>query len=101
MREGKACNACVTFINLMVVNDYGSLRRDLIRRLIYRTTLLSWNLNRIVLPRTGLIRPMRSNPYSGFWVNLSEEGISVKRSLPGHSREQIKEDNFPRAAGHG
>jgi hypothetical protein len=85
----------------MVVNDYGSLRRDLIRQLIYRIILLSWNLNRIVLPRTGLIRPMRSNPYSGFWENLSEEEISVKRSLSGHSREQRKEDNFPRAAGHG
>ena len=67
--------------------------------LSHNTTIL--DLNRIVLPRTGLIRPMRSNPYSGFWVNLPEEGISVKRSLLGHSREQIKEDNFPRAAGHG
>jgi hypothetical protein len=85
----------------MVVNDYGSLRRDLTRQLICRITLLSWDLHRIVPPRKGLIRPTRSNPYSGFRVNLSTEGISVTRSLPGHSREQIKEDNFPRAAGHG
>jgi hypothetical protein len=101
MREGKACNACVTFVNLMVVNDYGSPDEISSVDLSLLTTLLSWNINRIVLPRTGLIRPVRSNPYSGFWVNLSEEGISVKRPLPGHSREQIKEDNFPRAAGHG
>jgi hypothetical protein len=55
----------------------------------------------IVLPRAGLIRPIRSNPCSGFLVNLSKEEISVKRFLPGHSREQIKEDSFPRVAGHG
>jgi hypothetical protein len=67
--------------------------------LSHNTTIL--DLNRIVLPCTGLIRPMRSNPYFGFWVNLSEEGISVTGSLLSHSREQIKEDNFPRTTGHG
>jgi hypothetical protein len=84
----------------MVVNDYGSSDEISSVDLFRLTTLLSWNLNRIVPPRTGLIRSVRSSPYSGFLVNLSEEGISVKRSLPGHSQEQIKGDSFPRAAGH-
>jgi hypothetical protein len=100
MREGKACNACVTFVNLMVVNDYGSPDEISSVDLSLLTTLLSWNLNRIVPPRAGLIRPMRSNPCSGFLANLSKEEISVKRSLPGHFRKRIKEDNFPRMAGH-
>jgi hypothetical protein len=84
----------------MVVNDYGSSDEISSVDLFHLTTLLSWNLNRIVSPRTGLIRPVRSSPYSGFLVNLSKEGISVKRSLPGHFRKRIKEDNFPRTAGH-
>jgi hypothetical protein len=62
--------------------------------------LLSWNLKRIVPPRAGLIRPVRSSSCSGFLVNLSKEEVSVRRSLPGYSRKQIKEDNFPRTAGH-
>jgi hypothetical protein len=99
-QRGKVCNACVTFVNLMVVNDYGSSDEISSVDLSLLTTLLSWNLNRIVPPRAGLIRPVRSSPCSGFLVNLSKEGISVKRSLPGHSRKQIKGDNFPRMAGH-
>ena len=84
----------------MVVNDYGSSDEISSVDLFHLTTLLSWNLNRIVPPRIGLIRFVCSSPYSGFLVNLSEEGISVKRSLPRHSREQIKGDSFPRAARH-
>jgi hypothetical protein len=84
----------------MVVDDYGFSDEISSVGLSLLTTLLSWNLNRIVPPRAGLIRPARSNPCSGFLVNLSKEGISVKRSLPGHSRKQIKGDSFPRTAGH-
>jgi hypothetical protein len=85
----------------MVVNDYGSSDEISSVDLSLLTTLPPWNLNKIVPPRAGLIRPVRSNPCSGFLVNLSKEGISEKRFLPGHSRKQIKEDNFPREAGHG
>jgi hypothetical protein len=84
----------------MVVNDYGSSDEISSVDLLHLTTLLSWNLNRIVPPRTGLIRPVRSGPCSGFLVNLSKEGTSEKRFLPGHSRKQIKGDSFPRMAGH-
>jgi hypothetical protein len=99
-KGGKVGNAFVTSVNLMVVNDYGSSDEISSVDLLHLTTLLSWNLNRIVPPRTGLIRPVHSSPCSGFLVNLSKEKISVKRSLPGHSRKQIKGDSFPRTAGH-
>jgi hypothetical protein len=84
----------------MVVNDYGSSDEISSVDLSLLTTLLPWNLNGIVPPRTGLIRPIHSSPCSGFLVNLSKEEISVKRSLPGHSREAVKEDSLPRTAGH-
>jgi hypothetical protein len=84
----------------MVVNDYGSPDEISSIDLSLLTTLLSWNIHRIVPPRAGLIRLMRSNPCSGFLANLSKEEISVKRFLPGHSRKQVKEDSFPRTAGH-
>jgi hypothetical protein len=84
----------------MVVNEYGSSDEISSVDLLHLTTLLSWNLNRVVPPHTGLIRPMHSSPCPGFLVNLSKDEISVKRSIPGHSRKQIKEDSFPRMAGH-
>jgi hypothetical protein len=84
----------------MVVNDYGSSDEISSVGLSLLTTLLPWNLNGIVPPRTGLRRPIHSSPRSGFVVNLSKEEISVKRSLPGHSRKQIKGDSLPRTAGH-
>jgi hypothetical protein len=85
----------------MVVNDYGSSDEISSVDLSLLTTLPPWNLNKIVPPPAGLIRPVHSGPCSGFLVNLSKEGTSEKRFLPGHSRKQIKEDNFPRAAGYG
>ena len=84
----------------MVVNDYGSPDEISSVDLSLLTTLLSWNLNRIVPPRAGLIKPVHSSPCSGFLVNLPKEEISVKRFLPGHSRKQIKGDSFPRTAGY-
>jgi hypothetical protein len=84
----------------MVVNDYGSSDEISSVDSFHLTILLSWNFNRIVPPCTGLMRSVRSSPYSGFLVNLSKEGISVKRYLPGHFRKRIKEDNFPRTVGH-
>ena len=85
----------------MVVNDYGSSDEISSVDLSLLITLLSWNLNRIVPPRVGSIRPVHPSPYSGFLVNLSKEEISVKGSLPGHSRKQLKGNNFPRMAGCG
>ena len=84
----------------MVVDDYGFSDEISSVDLSLLTTLLSWNLNIIVPSRAGLIRPVHSNPCSRFLVNLSKEGISVKRFLPGHSQKQIKGDIFPRTAGH-
>ena len=84
----------------MVVNDYGSSDEISSVNLSLLTTLPPWDLNKIVPPRAVLIRPVRSGPCSGFLVNLSKEGISVKRYLLGHFRKRIKEDNFPRTTGH-
>jgi hypothetical protein len=78
-QRGKVGNAFVTFVNLMVVNDYGSSDEISSVDLLHLTTLLSWNLNRIVPPRIALIRPVRSGPCSGFLVNLSKEEISMRR----------------------
>jgi hypothetical protein len=83
MREGKVCNTCVTFVNLMVVNDYGSPDEIASVDLSLLTTLLSGNVNRIVPPRAGFIKPMHLSSCSGFLVNLSKEEVSVGRSLPG------------------
>ena len=94
------CNACVTVVNLMVVNDYGSSGEISSVDLLHLATPLTWNPNRIVPPCTGLIGLVHSSPCPGFLVNLSKEEISMKRSIPGHSRKQIKEDSFPRTAGH-
>jgi hypothetical protein len=38
---------------------------------------------RVVPLYTGLLRLVRSSPFSGFLANLSKEEISVKRSVPG------------------
>jgi hypothetical protein len=38
---------------------------------------------RVVPLYTGLLRLVRSSPFSGSFVNLSREEISVKRSVPG------------------
>jgi hypothetical protein len=38
---------------------------------------------RVVPLYTGLLRLVRSSPFFGFFVNLSKEEISVKRSVPG------------------
>ena len=82
------------------MHEYGSSNEISSVDLSLLTTLLPWNLNGIVPPRTGLMRPIHSSPRSGFVVNLTKEEISVERSLLGHSREQIKEDNFQRTAGY-
>jgi hypothetical protein len=99
MRAGKACNACVTFVNLVVVNDYGS--SDEISSVDWSllTTLLSWNLKRIVPPRAGLIRPVRSSSCSGFLVNLSKEEVSVEEVPTGvfpeaDKRRQLSKDGW-------
>jgi hypothetical protein len=78
------------------MNDPGIFRRDLVRRLILIPTLLLRDFKRVIPPRTGLLRLAHSSPFSRFLVNLSKEGISVKRSIPGHSWRQIRGNKFPR-----
>jgi hypothetical protein len=95
-KRGKVCNALVTFVNLTVVNDHGSSDRISSVDSLLILTLLLRNLKRVIPPRTGLLRLAPSSPFSRFLVNLSKEGISVKRSIPGHSRRQIRVNNFPR-----
>jgi hypothetical protein len=96
VKRGKVCNALVTSVNLTVVNGYGSSDEISFVDLLHIPTLLPQNLKRVIPPRTGLIRLARSSPFSGFLVNLSKEGISVKRSIPGHFRRQIRVNSFPR-----
>jgi hypothetical protein len=95
-KRGKVCNALVTFVNLTVVNDHGSSDRISSVDSLLILTLLLRNLKRVIPPRTGLLRLAPSSPFSRFLVNLSKEGISVKRSIPGHSRRQIRVNSFPR-----
>jgi hypothetical protein len=95
-KRGKVCNTLVTSIDLMVVNGYGSSDEISFVDLLHIPTLLPRNLKRVIHPRTGLIRLVRSSPFSGFLVNLSKEGIYVKRSIPGHFRRQIRVNSFPR-----
>jgi hypothetical protein len=95
-RRGKVCNTFVTFVNLTVMNGYGSSDDISSVNLLHITTLLPRSLKRVVPARTGLIRPVRLSHFFGFLVNLSKEGISVKRSIPGHFRKQIRVNNFSR-----
>jgi hypothetical protein len=85
-KKGKVCNALITSVNLTVVNGYGSPDEISFVDSLHIPTLLPQNLKRVIPPRTGLIRLVRSSPFSGFLVNLSKEEISVKRSIPGHFR---------------
>jgi hypothetical protein len=84
--KGKVCNALVTFVNLTVMNGYGSPDEISFDDLLHIPTLLPRNLKRVIPPHTRLIRLVRSSPFSGFLVNLSKEEISMKRSIPGHFR---------------
>jgi hypothetical protein len=95
-KRGKVCNALVTFVNLTVVNDHGSSDRISSVDSLLILTLLLRNLKRVIPPRTGLLRLAPSSPFSRFLVNLSKEGISVKRSIPGHSGRQTRGNKFPR-----
>ena len=85
-KRGKVCNSLITFVNLTVVNGYGSPDEISFDDLLHIPTLLPRNLKRVIPPHTRLIRLVRSSPFSGFLVNLSKEEISVKRSIPGHFR---------------
>jgi hypothetical protein len=69
---------------------------NLVRRSILIPMLLLRDFKRVIPPRTGLLRLAHSSPFSRFLVNLSKEGISVKRSIPGHPWRQIRVNNFPR-----
>jgi hypothetical protein len=95
-KRGKVCNALVTFVNLTVVNDHGSSDRISSVDSLLIPTLLLQNFKRVIPPRTGLLRLAHSSPFSRFLVNLSKEGISVKRSIPGLSWRQTKGNKLPR-----
>jgi hypothetical protein len=95
-KRGKVCNTLVTFINLMVVNDHGSSDRISSIDSLLILTLLLQNLKRVIPPRTWLLRLASSSPFSRFLVNLSKEGISVKRFISGHPRRQTRGNKFPR-----
>jgi hypothetical protein len=95
-KRGKVCNALVTFVNLTVVNDHGSSDRISSVDSLLIPTLLLRNFKRVIPPRTGLLRLAHSSPFSRFLVNLSKEGISAKRSIPGLSWRQTKGNKLPR-----
>jgi hypothetical protein len=92
-KRGKLCNALVSFVNLTVVNDPGSSDGISSIDLLLNPTLLPWNFKRVIPPHTGLLRLSHSSPFSRFLVNLSKEGISMKRSIPGHPERQTRGTN--------
>ena len=98
-KRDKVCNYLFTFVNLTVVNGYGSFDEISFINLLLIPMLLPQNLKRVIPPRTGLLRLAHSSPFSRFLASHSKKGISVKRSLPRHFWEQIRENNFPRTAG--
>ena len=94
--KGKVCNALITSVNLVVMNGYGSLDEISFIDLLHVPTLLPWNSKRVIPPRTGLIRLVRSSPFSGFLVNLSKEGRSLRRVLLWASLETGKGKQHPK-----
>jgi hypothetical protein len=58
--------------------------------------LLLQYFKRGIPPHTGLLRLAQPSPFSRFLVTLSKEGISGKRSIPGHPWRQIRVNNFLR-----
>jgi hypothetical protein len=95
-KRGKVCNALVSFVNLTVMNDPRSSDGISSDDSLLIPTLLPQNFKRVIPPRTGLLRLAHSSHFSRFLVNLPKEGISVKRSIPGHPWRQIRGNNFPR-----
>jgi hypothetical protein len=95
-KRGKVCNALANFVNLMVVNGYGSSNEISFVDLLLIHTLLSQNLKRVIPPRTGLLRLAHSSPFSRFLENLSKKGIYVKSPIPGLSWKQTKANNLSR-----
>jgi hypothetical protein len=95
-KKGKVCNALVTFINLTVMNDHGSSDRISSVDSLLIPMLLLQNFKRVIPPRTGLLRLAHSSPFCRFLVDLPKEGISVKRSIPGHPWRRIRGNKFLR-----
>ena len=95
-KRGKVGNALVSFVNLTVVNDPRSSNGVSSVDSFLIPTLLPRNFKRVIPPRTGLLRLAHSSPFSRFLVNLSKEGISMKRSIPGLPWRQIRVNNFLR-----
>jgi hypothetical protein len=95
-KRGKVCNALATFVNLTVVNGYGSSDEISFVNLLLIPTLLSQNLKRVIPPRTRLLRLAHSSPFSRFLENLSKKEISGKSPILGPSWKQTKVNSFPR-----
>jgi hypothetical protein len=97
--EGKGARYVMplfSFVNLIFVSDPGSSDGISSIDSLLIPMLLPQNFKRIIPPRTRLLRLAHSSPFSKFLVNLPKEGISVKRSIPGHPWRQIRGKNFPR-----
>jgi hypothetical protein len=79
----------------MVVNDHGSSDKISSIESLLTPTLLLWNSKRVIPPRTRLIILVRSSPFSGFLVNLSKEGRSLRRDLLWASLDMGKGKKHP------
>jgi hypothetical protein len=96
---GKVCNALVTFVNLTVVNGYGSSDETSFVDLLLIPTLLFQNLKRVIPPRTGLLGlahlspffPVLGKPFQG--GNLCEESYSGA-FLETDKGKQLSEDGL-------
>ena len=93
---GKVCNALVTFVNLMVVNGYGHLRRSRSSSCYLSLLYYLWNLKRVIPPHTGLLGITHLIPFSRFLENLSKKGISVTSPISGPSWKRTKGNKLPR-----
>jgi hypothetical protein len=89
----KEINTLVHSFGLTVVNDCRS--PDRISSVDHYLSLRCYFriFKRVIPLHAGLSRPTHSSPFSRLLVNLSKEGIFVKRSIPGHSWIQIRETN--------
>jgi hypothetical protein len=96
-KRSKVCNTLASFISLMVVNDPGIFRQDLVRRLMLIPMLLLRNFKRVIPPCTRLLRLACSSPF--FWVlgePFQKEKVFLKRSIPRHSGRQKRGSKFLR-----
>jgi hypothetical protein len=94
--RGKRSKGYNSPVDMMVVNDHGSSDRISSIDSLLIPTLLLQNLKRVIPLHIGLLRLARSSPFSGFLVNLSKKGVSVKRYNLGHSWKPTKGNKLQR-----